>query len=338
MSDTILSIIIPIYKVEKYLHKCIDSILSGLNSQESEYEIILVDDGSPDNCPAICDDYDSKYKHITAIHKENGGQSDARNCGINVAKGEYLTFVDSDDYVNSEISKIISLIKNNKGIDIFQTGMTKVYSSEKKNKDVFNKINGLFELNKDKNFHQVVRQSHVSAILKILRRDFILSNNLLFKKNRILEDFEWSIRAWVNVQSIYLTSINYYFYLQHDASTMHNFSLKIIKDCLSNTLDNQLYITNSSLSNFEKQQYLALLSKNLLVYVKSSARKLNKNDFESALELIEKNKHLFMHQERFKDKILILQMKIFGIKNSLKILRQNYVFRNYIKTIFSQKK
>ena len=92
-----LSIIVPIYGVEQYLRKCVDSLLAQ-DLPSSEYEIILVDDGSPDGCPAICDQYAAEHDNIRVIHRENGGLSAARNSGIEVAQGEYIMFVDSDDY------------------------------------------------------------------------------------------------------------------------------------------------------------------------------------------------------------------------------------------------
>ena len=92
----LVSIIIPIYNVEKYIHQCIDSITS---QTYRNLEIILVDDGSPDNCGLICDEYQAKDSRVKVIHKENGGISDARNAGIDNAKGDYLMFVDSDDWV-----------------------------------------------------------------------------------------------------------------------------------------------------------------------------------------------------------------------------------------------
>lgn len=90
----VISVIVPVYKVEPYLHDCVDSILA---QTYTELEIILVDDGSPDNCPAICDEYAKKDSRIKVIHKDNGGLSDARNAGLAVCSGEYLMFVDSDD-------------------------------------------------------------------------------------------------------------------------------------------------------------------------------------------------------------------------------------------------
>ncbi len=91
----LISVIIPIYDVEKYLRRAVDSVLT---QTYENLEIILVDDGSPDGCPAICDEYASKDARIRVIHKQNGGLSDARNAGLDIARGEYITFLDSDDY------------------------------------------------------------------------------------------------------------------------------------------------------------------------------------------------------------------------------------------------
>lgn len=95
-----ISIIVPVYNVEKYIHRCIDSILS---QTFTNFELILVDDGSPDLCGKICDEYEKKDKRIKVIHKKNGGLSDARNAGLEVAQGEFIGFVDSDDYIESDM-------------------------------------------------------------------------------------------------------------------------------------------------------------------------------------------------------------------------------------------
>ena len=105
----VVSVIVPVYKVEDVLHYCIDSIL---NQTYKDFEIILVDDGSPDNSGKICDEYAKKDNRIKVIHKENGGVSSARNCGIDVAKGKYICFVDSDDYVDKNYLEILIRIKS----------------------------------------------------------------------------------------------------------------------------------------------------------------------------------------------------------------------------------
>ena len=97
LEQPLISIIVPVYKVEKYLKRCVDSILT---QTYQNMEIILVDDGSPDNCGAICDRYKETDSRVVVIHKKNGGLSDARNVGIEIARGEYITFIDSDDFIS----------------------------------------------------------------------------------------------------------------------------------------------------------------------------------------------------------------------------------------------
>ncbi len=108
----LFSVIVPVYKVEKYLCKCVDSIL---NQSYENFELILVDDGSPDNCPQICDEYAKKDERVKVIHKENGGHTSARNAGLEIAKCEYVTFIDSDDYVAQDYLKTFA-----DGIDGYQ--------------------------------------------------------------------------------------------------------------------------------------------------------------------------------------------------------------------------
>lgn len=100
MNEPLISIIVPVYKVETYLERCVTSIL---NQTYSNFELILIDDGSPDNCPKICDQFAEKDTRIKVIHKANGGLSDARNAGLDLAKGEYIGFVDSDDFISQNM-------------------------------------------------------------------------------------------------------------------------------------------------------------------------------------------------------------------------------------------
>lgn len=115
--DILVSIIVPVYKVEKYLGRCIDSLIA---QTYKTIEIILVDDGSPDKCPGICDKYALTDDRIKVIHKENGGLSDARNAGIEAATGEYLMFVDGDDYISPDMTEklYLALKKNDADMSI----------------------------------------------------------------------------------------------------------------------------------------------------------------------------------------------------------------------------
>lgn len=122
--DPLISIIIPVYDVEKYLHKCVDSVLA---QTYRNIEVILVDDGSPDGCPGICDVYGKKDRRVKVIHKVNGGLSDARNEGLDIARGEFIAFVDSDDFISPRMIEMlyISLYKNS--ADIAICGVSDIY-------------------------------------------------------------------------------------------------------------------------------------------------------------------------------------------------------------------
>ena len=104
-----VTVIIPVYKVEKYLHNCVESVI---NQSYPHWELILVDDGSPDRCGSICDEYAAKDSRIHVIHKENGGTSSARNAALDVAVGEYVAFLDSDDFWHKDYLKILFIVRN----------------------------------------------------------------------------------------------------------------------------------------------------------------------------------------------------------------------------------
>lgn len=109
---SLISVIVPIYKVQDYLDECIESII---NQTYSNIEVILVDDGSPDRCPQMCDEWAKRDSRIRVVHKKNGGLSSARNAGIDVAKGEYISFVDSDDFICKDaLQNLYDRIKNDK--------------------------------------------------------------------------------------------------------------------------------------------------------------------------------------------------------------------------------
>ena len=115
MLQPLISVIVPCYNVEEYLPKCIESIL---NQTYRNLEILLVDDGSPDNCGRICDEYAAKDSRIRIIHKKNGGLSDARNAALDVMTGEYVTFIDSDDYVSDDYVEYLYKIIKESGVKI----------------------------------------------------------------------------------------------------------------------------------------------------------------------------------------------------------------------------
>ena len=150
----IVSVIVPIYKVEKFLYQCVKTILQ--QSYEN-LEIILVDDGSPDNCGKICDEFATQDHRIKVIHKQNGGLSDARNVGIDVATGGYITFIDSDDYIMTDMIESLMSIIVDKNTDIAQCAFVRCQA------DCFGSIKqGLSQSNKI----TVYSESKMSAYVK----------------------------------------------------------------------------------------------------------------------------------------------------------------------------
>ena len=123
--NPIISIIIPVYKVEKYLRRCLDSILA---QTFIDFECILVDDGSPDNCPAICDEYVKKNNRITVIHKENGGVAVARDSGLSKTSAEFVMYVDSDDWLEPNALELLYKKQRETGADIVVGGLKRIHS------------------------------------------------------------------------------------------------------------------------------------------------------------------------------------------------------------------
>ncbi len=127
MSTPLISVILPIYKVEEYLDRCVNSLLS---QSYSNLEIILVDDGSPDRCPHLCDEWAKKDGRIHVVHKKNGGLSDARNAGYAVATGDLISFIDSDDWVEPDFFRVLHEALTENDCDISTCEYRKAYEGQ----------------------------------------------------------------------------------------------------------------------------------------------------------------------------------------------------------------
>lgn len=179
MKETI-SVIIPVFKVEDYLDACVNSVV---NQTYKDLEIILVDDGSPDQCPELCDAWALKDERIKVIHKENGGLSDARNAGLDIAEGQYIAFVDSDDWISPKMYEIMLKHLKEKNADICACGIMTVYPDRKCPMNIQPVIGGaakIFSLLYDDAAYPV------SALNKLYKRD--CWKELRFPLGKICED------------------------------------------------------------------------------------------------------------------------------------------------------
>lgn len=232
-----ISIIVPIYKVEAYLHRCVDSILA---QTYQDFELILVDDGSPDNCGVICDRYAAQDPRLRVIHKENGGLSDARNAGLQIARGEYIAFIDSDDWVTPDyLEKLLNaLIETDADIcecDIIRTATE--YPQLSANKpaatEIFDPEAAMDQLIQDGIFHQYVWN-------KLYKRHVV--EGLLFPKGKTNEDEFWTYQAFGRSNKVARIHCPLYYYFQRPTSIMGaGYSLKRL-DALEAKCRRQEYI------------------------------------------------------------------------------------------------
>lgn len=190
-----VSFILPIYNVEKYLSECVKSILA---QTYSDFEILLVDDGSPDNCPALCDEWAKKDSRIKALHKPNGGLSDARNYGLDYAQGDYVVFVDSDDFWmgRDSLEKLIKVVDAHPECDFIGYNCSYYYSDTKTyTKWVRYDENLVVPTDKNVAICSLVTSGTMpmSACLKIIKRKSLSDMGLRFIKGTIAEDIPWFI-------------------------------------------------------------------------------------------------------------------------------------------------
>lgn len=230
MKEDLISVIIPVYKVEKYLKRCVDSVIG---QTYKNLEIILVDDGSPDGCPAICNEYTKNDKRIKVIHKKNGGLSDARNAGIDKSSGKYITFIDSDDYVASDyVEYLYNLLKkyNTKvsacGFDVFSGDFNK-------------KINQNYKDSNNVSQREVIEKMlytdiyFISACGKLYAAG--LFDDIKFPVGQMYEDLATTYKVYLKVDSIACGYEEKYLYcVREDSITKQKFS-KSQYDMILNT-------------------------------------------------------------------------------------------------------
>lgn len=226
------SIIIPVYNVEKYLNECVASVLK---QSFKNFEIVLVDDGSKDRCPYICDDYAKKDNRVRVIHKKNGGQADARNVGLENAQGDYIFFVDSDDFLANE--GVLQLLADNTLLnpDIVHFKFKEWFETDGHIADCRFDYNVPTEgrtlaeiycdlVDKDAYYN--------SAWSKIIRRKLLIDNNIRFEKGIVGEDNEWYYHVVMVAGSLVLVDEPLYVYRRRRGSTTTTTTRKNLLDQL----------------------------------------------------------------------------------------------------------
>jgi len=248
MNTPFFSIIIPVYKVEKYLDECLQSVLV---QSYTDYECILVNDGSPDNCPAMCDEYVKKHGQIKVIHKENGGLSDARNAGILQANGKYIVLLDSDDKLADDetLQNLSDVIQEHKTDVILNVNWFEFTDNGSRTlKNSFDKdINSGSPKEITIAFEKAALYG--TAWLFVPSREHIINNNLFFKKGLLHEDEHWMPRLLFTTKQIAVNHSLFYAYrVGREGSIMMSLTpkrlfslLKIVDDLLEWSKDEETY-------------------------------------------------------------------------------------------------
>lgn len=317
----LISIIVPIYKVEKYLKRCIESIIA---QTYQNIEIILVDDGSPDNCGKICDLYKKKDKRIKVIHKKNGGLSDARNSGIRIAKGEYIGFVDSDDFIKADMyeNMLNAVLNNNTKLAICDFQCVdelgnNIKMEESPIKDYHFNVNDLLP-----KLVQTGGWFYIVAWNKLYHTSLL--NEDFFPKGKYHEDeFVISQLLYKAKEISCISTKEYYYTVQRSGSIMENeIDIKHL---------DYFYALYNRCKFYEKIKKYNLINDNRTIYFREMEKYffcLDEDNNPSIKNKLKDIKKMYgqIYGKRFNEKIRwfifninpILEYKIFKIKNNIR--------------------
>ena len=304
-----ISVIIPVYNMEKYLCRCVDSIL---RQSYGVYEIILVDDGSKDSSPALCDNYANKYSKIKVIHKANGGLSSARNAGLDLASGEYISFIDSDDFIAEDMYEVMLSATNGQTDTIVCTVSERYWDN--------GDMTSGSVLHKDActtTVCEYVRELmlHVgdsSVCTKLFPRNMI--GEVRFEEGRLNEDFLFMLSLTPRIGEIcYTGKVGYYYFVR--AGSISNGYGKAIADMVGNSITAKSFIYKNYPQYKEEANRFALYQHmGYLLSVPAHLRNRENLQYYEAVRYIRKN-YLFAGVRnqylKPKEKVLLFALFVF---------------------------
>ena len=312
MNEILLSIIIPMYNLEQYISYCLDSIVSQIREN---VEIILIDDGSKDKTKEICNSYCEKYSYIKYFYQDNAGVSVARNNGLKRAIGDYILFVDGDDWIIKDtLLQIINKIKKNREVDIFAGDFVKSKNNQAKSKKVRTTLN-LKEYDFPENLIKLFETNNFNPSLccNIIKRNLFFDNNILLDANvKYTEDMDCMLQLFLKAEKIVFIEKPFYVYRQNQSSATHSCSLKRVDDTMNFVIkwnDRIQEIESVELKkylfNFVQYEYSIVVG---LLYT------LPKNERRKIITKVKEYEYLFTKGISKKVKIVYYVYKLFGFK------------------------
>ena len=279
-TEALISVIVPVYKVEPYLDRCVQSIV---DQSYRNMEIILVDDGSPDTCPAMCDSWAENDPRIHVIHKANGGLSDARNAGMAIAKGEYIAFIDSDDWIAPEMLERLAAAMERDDSDIAACTVEMVWDDGTPSRLLTAKENRI--LNPLEAEKALLEETFLKQPVwyKLYRRN--VADGLLFPVGKYHEDVFWSYQAVGRARRVSVIDYVGYFYFQRPGSIMgEGYSLKRLDAIEAKIQQVEYYSRNGSgLADLAKIK----LSNACIYHGQLALKHLPKEERKKALSLLQ---------------------------------------------------
>jgi len=323
MSTPMFSIVIPVYNIEEYIHECVKSVLS---QDFSDYECILIDDGSTDNCPEICDEYAATDERFRVIHQENRGPSVARNAGIIVAEGDYIVLLDGDDIFvsRSALQNLSNIISGTKAEIIFNTKLTKFSTPEDREN-----VDMIISPIKTYRPMQLIKESKKNKAVLLggafytVKRIFIIENNIFYKENILHEDIHWAPRLFCNCEFIAINNNPFYGYrINRHGSTTNTKTNKRLNSYL--VILNDLFLLSENESSIYKKNIYASFYKNVWwkIFVAVATSMFGDIDFETRKRMIhelKKYSHCLLHTTTPKYFSIFLCIKIFSIENAMSL-------------------
>lgn len=311
-----LSVIVPVYNVEETLIKCVASIL---DQPFRDLELILVDDGSPDKSGAMCDEIALRDARVVVVHKSNGGLSSARNAGLDIARGQFISFVDSDDWVSSDFyAENIALLENFKNLDMVLTNVQKVY--EHGSSPLLRILPEGLYTGKEACAEVIFSASVASLCMAIYRRK--VWEGLRFTEGILFEDSVIAPDLVKKVNALHVSPHGVYYYLQREGSIMNSqWSVKKVRDYLNATLKVLEYLSENNVSNYLYRYAGALyysLNKSILGQLQKKEQEEYLMRFEALScpwSLIFKSKPLPLRH-----RIFLTVTKLLGVRRTNKML------------------
>ena len=288
-----VSVIVPVYNVEKYLKKCLDSLV---NQTLKDIEIIVVNDGTPDNSQEIIDKYVKKYKNVKSYIKENGGLSSARNYGLKYAKGEYVAFVDSDDWVEVDMYETMYSKALENDFDVVVCDLKYVYSD--RDVEAFSNIKN--DLVTKEQIKKSMINIYPAAWNKIYKKS-LFENGVLFKQKVWYEDVEFLYRLFPYINSIGVVHQSFVNYVQRDGAITKTFDERVF-----HYVDNwngiiEYYKKNKFFEEYKKELEYCYVRYLYATFIKTASNFKNKDMYNKAVNTaIENVKKVFPNYKKNK--------------------------------------